>query len=148
MAAALELTSPEQEGRFEVAVYQLGWRLGGKGASGRGPAQRIEEHGLHVWMGWYENAFRLLRGCYQELGRDWRAAFRPSSSIAVMDRTNDGGWEPWGRIFPPADGLPGDARATRRAQAGDMFQVRVPRCAGNPAAARVGNDCRRWRNPG
>ena len=48
MAAALELTDPAHQGRYEVTVYQLGWRLGGKGASGRGPAGRIEEHGLHV----------------------------------------------------------------------------------------------------
>src|SRR5918996_2501538 len=53
MTAAFELTRPEHRGRFRVTVYQQGWRLGGKGASGRGPAGRIEEHGLHVWMGWY-----------------------------------------------------------------------------------------------
>ncbi len=108
MAAALELTAPAQEGRYEVTVYQLGWRLGGKGASGRGPAGRIEEHGLHVWMGWYENAFRLLRGCYAELGRDWQEAFRPAPLVAVTDRTPDGRWAPWMRSFPPAPGLPGD----------------------------------------
>ena len=70
MAAAFELTRPEHAGRYEVTVYQLGWRLGGKGASGRGPAGRIEEHGLHLWMGFYENAFRLMRECYAELRRD------------------------------------------------------------------------------
>ena len=70
IAAAFELTRPEQQGRYQVTVYQLGWRLGGKGASGRGPADRIEEHGLHLWMGFYENAFRLMRDCYAELGRD------------------------------------------------------------------------------
>jgi uncharacterized protein with NAD-binding domain and iron-sulfur cluster len=32
----------------------LGWRLGGKGATGRDldHHQRILEHGLHVWFGW------------------------------------------------------------------------------------------------
>jgi uncharacterized protein with NAD-binding domain and iron-sulfur cluster len=112
VAAALELTAPEQHGRYDVTVYQLGWRLGGKGASGRGPAGRIEEHGLHVWMGWYENAFRLLRGCYEELGRDWRAAFDPAPHVAVTDQLAAGGWAPWIRAFPAADGLPGDARAS------------------------------------
>src|SRR6185295_7046378 len=72
MAAAFELTRPEHAGRYAVTVYQLGWRLGGKGASGRGVAGRIEEHGLHLWMGFYENAFRLMRECYEELGRDPR----------------------------------------------------------------------------
>jgi len=32
MAAAFELTRPEHDGRYAVTVYQLGWRLGGKGA--------------------------------------------------------------------------------------------------------------------
>jgi len=111
MAAAFELSRPEHEGRYEVTVYQIGWRLGGKGASGRGPNGRIEEHGLHVWMGWYENAFRLLRECYGELGRDWRAQFDPASLVAVTDRTADNGWVPWTRLFPPTEGLPGDAPA-------------------------------------
>ena len=72
MAAAWELTStPERRAKYDVTVHQLGWRLGGKGASGRNAAegQRIEEHGLHIWMGFYENAFRVMRACYEELGR-------------------------------------------------------------------------------
>ena len=73
LTAAFELTRPVHRGRYEVTVYQQGWRLGGKGASGRGPSGRIEEHGLHLWMGWYENAFRLMRQCYEELDRDPRA---------------------------------------------------------------------------
>src|SRR6202049_4446754 len=70
ISAACELTRPEHAGKYRVTIYQTGWRLGGKGASGRGPADRIEEHGLHVWMGMYENAFRLMRECYAELKRD------------------------------------------------------------------------------
>jgi uncharacterized protein with NAD-binding domain and iron-sulfur cluster len=114
VAAAFELTRPEHGGRFDVTLYQVGWRLGGKGASGRGLAGRIEEHGLHLWMGWYENAFRLMRECYTELTGDpaaWRRAFAPANEIMVADRTADGGWEAWGRVFPPAPGLPGDAPA-------------------------------------
>ena len=67
--AAFELSRPEHQGRFEITAYQLGWRLGGKGASGRGPSQRIEEHGLHLWMGFYENAFALMRACHAERHR-------------------------------------------------------------------------------
>src|SRR6266700_2951678 len=70
LTTAFELTRPEHRGRFQVTVYQTGWRLGGKGASGRGVADRIEEHGLHLWLGFYENAFRLMRECYAELARD------------------------------------------------------------------------------
>jgi uncharacterized protein with NAD-binding domain and iron-sulfur cluster len=39
--------------QYDVTIYQRGWRLGGKDASGRNReyGQRIEEHGLHMWMG-------------------------------------------------------------------------------------------------
>jgi uncharacterized protein with NAD-binding domain and iron-sulfur cluster len=116
IAAAFELTRPEHEGRYDVTVYQLGWRLGGKGASGRGPAGRIEEHGLHVWMGWYENAFRLVRECYAELARDprvcpiadWRDAFAPAPLVGVAEHDGDG-WTIWKSVLPPTEGLPGDS---------------------------------------
>ncbi len=120
IAAAFELTRPEHRGRFAVTVYQQGWRLGGKGASGRGEAERIEEHGLHVWMGFYENAFRLMRECYAELGRDpetqplagWRDAFFPYPWIGLTEEREDGGWEDWTALFPPMPGLPGDPLST------------------------------------
>ncbi len=116
ITTAFELTRPEHRGRYHVTVYQLGWRLGGKGASGRGPADRIEEHGLHVWMGFYENAFRLMRECYAELGRDparyriadWHQAFTPDPLIGVVDRTGSGVERNWMAHFPPGPGLPGD----------------------------------------
>ncbi len=121
MAAAFELTRPELGDRFEVTVYQMGWRLGGKGASGRGPADRIEEHGLHLWMGFYENAFRIMRECYAELGRDrrscpiaeWQDAFFPASLNSVADRSRGGDWTTWHVLFPPRPGLPGDPDAER-----------------------------------
>jgi len=56
----------------EITVYQLGWRLGGKLASSRrvdGPP-RIEEHGLHVWSGFYENAFWMMQDVYRAIGDD------------------------------------------------------------------------------
>ena len=119
IAAAFELSRPEHAGRYQVTVYQQGWRLGGKGASGRGPAGRIEEHGLHLWMGWYENAFRLMRECYGELGRDrtrcpiadWHDAFAPASLIGVAEHRPDGRWVPWKVAFPPSEGVPGDPPA-------------------------------------
>ena len=116
LTAAFELTRPEHHGRYAVTVYPMGWRLGGKGASGRGPSGRIEEHGLHLWMGFYENAFRVMRECYAELDRDpatcpiatWRDAFEPAPVVAVTDRAPNGAWEPWIAHFPPGRGLPGD----------------------------------------
>ena len=112
IAAAFELSRPQHRGKYHITVYQSGWRLGGKGASGRGPANRIEEHGLHLRMGFYENAFRLMRECYAELGRDplkcriadWRDAFVAEPFIGIGSDAR----RQWLAHFPPGDGLPGD----------------------------------------
>ena len=116
ITTAFELSRPEHEGRYEVTVYQQGWRLGGKGASGRGVADRIEEHGLHIWLGFYENAFRIMRECYAELGRDsvscpistWQEAFVPEPQVGVAEWSREEGWQPWTAAFPAMPGLPGD----------------------------------------
>ena len=105
VTAAFALTQPEMAGRYEVTLYQMGWRLGGKGASGRNPDahQRIEEHGLHIWLGFYYNAFACMRQCYRELGRDpaaplgtFEKAFVPQDLGTLMDDGIDGN-EPWQR---------------------------------------------------
>lgn len=133
MAAAFELSRPEHRGRYHVTVYQQGWRLGGKGASGRGVADRIEEHGLHVWMGFYENAFRLVRECYEELGRDpatcrfarWNDVFYPDPTTGVIDRDADGSPSPWLASFPPGAGTPGDPQHPGRAFTVTDYVVRA-----------------------
>lgn len=116
VTAAYELSRPEHAGRFEVTLFQEGWRLGGKGASGRGPAGRIEEHGLHIWLGYYENSFRMIRDCYAELAErgygdefgDWRKAFTPEPHIGLFASDGPRGWQRWTGNFPPKAGLPGD----------------------------------------
>ena len=120
MSAAFELTSePNWQDRYEVTVYQMGWRLGGKGASGRNAAvcQRIEEHGLHFWLGFYENAFRMIRQCYAENARPltealatWTEAFKPCYEVNVEDHV-DGQWIPWLLSFTPNPDTPGDTVA-------------------------------------
>jgi uncharacterized protein with NAD-binding domain and iron-sulfur cluster len=100
LSAVYELTClPGWRDRYELTVYQTGFRLGGKGASGRNPDHhhRIEEHGLHVLWGFYENTFRMLRECYAELGRPPGAplarmseAFLPHDSIVLPERQGDG----------------------------------------------------------
>jgi uncharacterized protein with NAD-binding domain and iron-sulfur cluster len=69
MTTAWQITSePGWQERYEVTVYQMGWRLGGKGASGRrAPNWRIEEHGLHIWLGFYHNAFRMMQAALEEI---------------------------------------------------------------------------------
>ncbi|MDP3278864.1 MAG: NAD(P)-binding protein [Deltaproteobacteria bacterium] len=105
----------------EITVYQMGWRLGGKGASGRNldPAYsaRIEEHGVHVWSGLYENAFRAMREAYETLGRAPDAplagtfdAFLPHDVI-VLDELWKGQWLPWVVRLPTNAQLPGNADA-------------------------------------
>ncbi|MBS0343533.1 MAG: NAD(P)-binding protein, partial [Proteobacteria bacterium] len=69
ISAAFWLSAtPALRARYEVTVHTLGWRLGGKCASGRNMAVagRIEEHGLHVLMGCYQTAFQTIRQCYAE----------------------------------------------------------------------------------
>jgi uncharacterized protein with NAD-binding domain and iron-sulfur cluster len=72
LSAVFWLTSqPAWQDRYDITVYQLGWRLGGKGASGRARETfaRSEEHGYHVLLGFYENVFSTMTACYRELGR-------------------------------------------------------------------------------
>jgi uncharacterized protein with NAD-binding domain and iron-sulfur cluster len=117
LAAAFELTDqPGWSDRYEVTVYQMGWRLGGKCASGRNLAQngRIEEHGLHVWGGFYENSFRLIRKCYTELARPdgapmarWEDAFKPHSFV-VFEEEVDGAWRRWPRMLAVNEERPGE----------------------------------------
>lgn len=90
LTAAYQLTRTEAlRAKHEVTVYQIGWRLGGKGATGRRDG-RIEEHGLHIWFGYYDNAFRMLREVFRDGARDadhalktWRDAFKPHSFTPI-----------------------------------------------------------------
>jgi len=103
MAALWALTSlPNAADRFDITVYQMGWRLGGKGASGRnaGFGNRIEEHGLHVWAGFYRNAFRMMREIYaaqpadSRLFKQWSDAFKRHSQVMLEEHV-DGRWIQW-----------------------------------------------------
>ena len=116
LAAAWRLSGELAPSR-EITVYEQGWQLGGKGASGRGVHGRIEEHGLHVWLGYYDNAFRLIRQVYDDLDRDrtapdcpirgWRDAFSPAGRVGVEERTGRG-WQHWVATFSTTGGEPGD----------------------------------------
>ena len=118
MTAAFELTAtPQLRERFDVTVYQLGWRNGGKGASGRNAAvaDRIEEHGLHIWFGFYDNAFRVMRDAYEELNRPpgsplatFDDAFKGCDDLVLYDHQN-GGWHPFHFKCPRNLLRPGDA---------------------------------------
>lgn len=126
MAAAWELA--KQKG-YQIHVYEQAPRLGGKGSSTRADDGRILEHGLHVWMGWYENAFRMMRECYavaeerrwgptppsQPPPAGWRPlahgrfddAFMPEPNVGLVDPKFHGQSVMWSVFFPPNEGEPG-----------------------------------------
>lgn len=98
LITAWELTNtPELREKYDVTLYQMGWRLGGKGATGRnlnpGKGMRIEEHGLHVWLGFYDNAFQVLQDVFAEMKakglapdspfQAWSDAFKPQNFTPV-----------------------------------------------------------------
>lgn len=117
LVTAYEITSkPNWKEHYDITIYQLGWRLGGKGASGRNQNvfNRIEEHGLHIWFGFYDHAFRLIRKCYEELSRPlfsplaiWEEAFKPANFFVLEEFVN-GSYQSWPFHFPMNSQIPGD----------------------------------------
>lgn len=117
---------------YQVDVYEQSWRLGGKGASGRDSLGRVREHGLHIWLGCYENAFRMMRECYAKVQENgwgpgaqegkrlahgsFEQAFFPEPHIGVAvsdhadraDADSARRWLMWSGQLPPAVGMPGD----------------------------------------
>jgi uncharacterized protein with NAD-binding domain and iron-sulfur cluster len=139
MAAMMDLSKyPE---RYQLTLYQAGWRLGGKCASGRGfssplakpdekpqPWLRNQEHGLHMALGFYENFFDLLRQAYDNLGRSdewalrrWTDAVAPRQCFTLEERPwpGFGGWVDLPMQLPHNDLIPGD-----RARHADSSQGR------------------------
>ncbi|TMN42156.1 NAD(P)-binding protein [Pseudoalteromonas sp. S2755] len=115
MTAAVYMTEQEDwQERYDITVYQQGWRLGGKGASGRNAeyGERIEEHGLHVWFGAYVNSFRAIETVYNKLERSsdipihtWQQALKPHS-LVVLQEYIDQQWQTWSVDFPEIPGNP------------------------------------------
>jgi len=111
VAAAHALSrTPALRRAFVVTVYEQSWRLGGKGATGRDPehGHRIEEHGLHVWMGFYDHAFAAVRECLDAWDpppacplQRFEDAFAPQYAFSVGD---------WRLQLPQRPGRPGDPR--------------------------------------
>jgi uncharacterized protein with NAD-binding domain and iron-sulfur cluster len=133
LAAAWELARPRTEDdrqqqddpreEYEITVYEQSWRLGGKGASGRDQYGRIREHGIHIWLGFYENAFRIMRECYAEAAKadmgpmadadhvlpysSFDEAFFPEQHIGVASKYGSDVWKVWSGFLPQTDGQPG-----------------------------------------
>ena len=106
MTAAYEIAKGDASA--EVTLYQLGWRLGGKLSTSRFPNpstfDRIEEHGIHVMFGAYENLFYVMRKVW---GPDWINRFNQRSNFTLMEDVN-GSKRKWDFSFPPNNEIPGD----------------------------------------
>src|SRR5271170_8241504 len=122
LAAAFDLTEQDPNRTpYDITVYQGGWRLGGKGAVGwtsggdgdtRKPQVRLE-HGLHVWGGYYDSAFDLLKRCYAAHPNppfeSFRDAFEGVDHCWVEELVGQN-WTPWRLDFPRNGLTPGIGR--------------------------------------
>jgi uncharacterized protein with NAD-binding domain and iron-sulfur cluster len=90
LTAAFELTEHSKiKELYDITVYTLGWRLGGTVGRNEEEHWRAEEHGLHVWAGFYDNAFDLVQRCYSGLGRPdftWRNHFEGLNHLTIMEK--------------------------------------------------------------
>ena len=124
LSTAFELTDfPGWQDLYDITIYQVGWRAGGKTASSRGPNKRVQERGIHILQGWYWNMFRLLRRSYDERKnkgldpsqkfQDWKDAIVKDDTTLLTTQKNPeiNSWDSWPFIFPEDDLIPGDASA-------------------------------------
>ena len=132
LTTAFELSSqPEWQDRFDITVYQLGWRLGGKCATARGPNMRIEEHGIHGFLGSYYNALPLMSRAYEALGRapgqplaTFDEAFKPASFVLMWEFI-DGKMTQWPFTAPTNALRPGDPASLAELQSVDQWIASV-----------------------
>lgn len=124
LAAAHELSrTPALRARYEVTVYEMASRLGGELASRNVPRRGSQTsppplggHGRHVWFGFYENTFRLVREVYESWDGPPDRPFdsmwdflRPQRHLLVEHEV-DGASRAIGVRFPRAMETPDDGR--------------------------------------
>ncbi|HLZ84182.1 MAG TPA: NAD(P)-binding protein [Caulobacteraceae bacterium] len=116
LATAFELTrTPELRAQYDIDLYQIGWRLGGKCASARNRSARgrNEEHGLHILGGFYHNVFDQLRPLYAEWAQVSPATAIPFDDAFVGHNTftlmqpDGAGWRAVCVQLPTNDKVPG-----------------------------------------
>jgi uncharacterized protein with NAD-binding domain and iron-sulfur cluster len=116
LATAFELTrTPALQARYDIDLYQIGWRLGGKCASARNRSARgrNEEHGLHILGGFYHNVFDQLRPLYEAWAQvspataiPFDEAFRGHNTFTLM-QPDGGSWRAVCVQLPTNDQVPG-----------------------------------------
>ncbi|MBL9103082.1 MAG: NAD(P)-binding protein [Myxococcales bacterium] len=137
LAALFAITElPGWQDRFDITLYQIGWRLGGRARSGRNLRvhMRSEAFGSHVWWGCYDNAFALLRRCYKELARPagaplstFREAWRPAETLLVATggHRRSGRQRLWPLTIARNDAAPGECDSPPPA-VWDYVQILLP----------------------
>ncbi|MCB1178989.1 MAG: NAD(P)-binding protein [Leptospiraceae bacterium] len=107
---------PSWKEKYEITVYQMGWRLGGKCASSRNrsAAGRIEEHGIHIFGNFYSNAFHSIKDCLEELKaapeetiKTMDDAFFPDNFASIFE-FDEGKFKRWPTYLPHNDEKPWD----------------------------------------
>ncbi len=119
LAAAWGLTAPEQNGRYEVTLYQSGWQAGGLCSTGRvAPEMWVNQNGTHYLFGAYGNTFRLCQQAYAELhaaGHHALGTFEEqfvARDRLVLKQFFKGQWTDWVIQFPTNTRVPGSVNAT------------------------------------
>ena len=116
MAAAYGLSSSEQlREEYEVTIYQVGWRAGGKCSTGRNKENNsIEQNCAHYLFGCYDNTFAMIRNAYSELAAAGMAlesfddVLLPRNLVALKQKFK-GDWQTWLVEFPANSAVPGDS---------------------------------------
>lgn len=154
LSAAFELTDYEGwENYYDVTVYQFGWQLGGKCRTGRGVNDRIEEHGIHVFLGFYNNAMRMVRLAFEELkakgrlvtNKTWDSLFiRENAILLPKYSVETGSWLERVLVFPQTSDLPGVSQPpTEQENIKRMLLVGLELMFGSPYLKR-GGGCLGW----
>ncbi|MEM7522299.1 MAG: FAD-dependent oxidoreductase [Pseudomonadota bacterium] len=109
LVAAFRITEePDWADRYEITVYQQGWRVGGKCATGRDldKNMRLYEHGIHGFLGCYYNALNVMRRVFDALDRDpkhplpiFEAAFHGMSGV-IRYEMDEGKLKKWPIVVP------------------------------------------------
>ncbi|GAA4829075.1 NAD(P)-binding protein [Algivirga pacifica] len=118
MTTAWELSNQANwKEKYDITIYQMGWRCGGKATTGVGMEGRIEERGIHMFQGWYENAFRMVKEVYHHIGEQglnpegafqtWKDAFVQNPVTLMVEQDKEGNWMNWPMVLPTNNLEPG-----------------------------------------
>ena len=116
LAAAYGLSATKAlRAEYDVTVYQVGWKLGGKCSTGRKqPGDHVEQNCAHYLFGCYNNTFAMVRDIYAKLAASGRTEFGdfddvlwPRNLIALKQQFK-GEWHTWMMEFPSNSVPPGD----------------------------------------